>query len=413
MSRLCIAVWDMPGRCDIPAMTYVINAHLRRHDTYRSWFEYQDAEHIVRHTICDPADIELVPTKHGEMTPAEWRDHILATPNPLQWDCFQFGVIQRADHFTFYLCVDHLHLDAMCMGVVFTEIHMMYAALAAGEAPLPLPTPGSYDDYCVRQHRYTSALTLESPQVRAWIQFLEDNDGTLPDFPLPLGDRSVPCAGEIITVPLLDEHQADRFESACIAAGARFSGGVFACAALVEHELTGAATYYGLTPIDTRNIPADLTTQGWFTGVIPIRVPVVATSFGETARAAQTSFDSRTELAKVSFDRVLDLAPWLSRPQAGVPMLSFFDAGLPPFSAALISQLDGLNARVYRDGRIPPSAIMWVSRLREVTMLTVVFPNNPVARESVTRYAAAMKSVYVRVADGPAESAPLRTVVHV
>ena len=44
MSRLFIAAWDIAGRCDIRAMTYVINAHLRRHDTYRSWFEYKDAE---------------------------------------------------------------------------------------------------------------------------------------------------------------------------------------------------------------------------------------------------------------------------------------------------------------------------------------------------------------------------------
>ena len=29
-------------------MTQVINAHLRRHDTYRSWFRYQDDGSIVR-----------------------------------------------------------------------------------------------------------------------------------------------------------------------------------------------------------------------------------------------------------------------------------------------------------------------------------------------------------------------------
>ena len=46
--------------------------------------------HIVRRTIRDPADIEFSPTEHGEMTPEEWRSHILATPNPLQWDCFRF-----------------------------------------------------------------------------------------------------------------------------------------------------------------------------------------------------------------------------------------------------------------------------------------------------------------------------------
>ena len=74
MSRLLITAWDIAGQCDIRAMTYVINAHLRRHDTYRSWFEYTDADHIVRHTIREPADIEFVPTEHGEMTPAEWQE---------------------------------------------------------------------------------------------------------------------------------------------------------------------------------------------------------------------------------------------------------------------------------------------------------------------------------------------------
>ena len=49
---------------------------------------------------------------------------------------------------------------------LFVEIHMNYAALVGGGAPIQLPEAGSYDDYCVRQHEYTSALTLESPEVR-------------------------------------------------------------------------------------------------------------------------------------------------------------------------------------------------------------------------------------------------------
>ncbi|CKO12026.1 polyketide synthase [Mycobacterium tuberculosis] len=36
MSRLMIFTWDLPGRCNIRAMNYAINAHLRRHDTYHS-----------------------------------------------------------------------------------------------------------------------------------------------------------------------------------------------------------------------------------------------------------------------------------------------------------------------------------------------------------------------------------------
>ena len=402
MARLNIPAWDIPGQCDIRAMTYVINAYVRRHDTYHSWFEFNDAGHIVRRTICHPGDIKFVPTEHGERTAAQWRHHVLATPNPLQWDCFRFGVIQRADHFTFYMSIDHLHADAMLMGAVFVEIHMMYAALVRGGAPIPLPDAGRYSDYCLRQRQYTSALTIESPEVRAWIEFAENNHGTFPEFPLPLGDLSVPSAGALLTVELLDEQQSDRFESACIAGGARFSGGVFACAALVERQLTGAHTYYVMTPTATRRTPAEFMTTGWFTGLVPITVPVAETSFSDTARAAQASFDSGVDLAHVPFDRILELAASefrLRRPQPGVPMLSYLEVS-PPLSPAVISHWNELNGRVYSDVGAAHQVGMWVNRLGKGTTITVAFPDNPVARESVVRYLEALKSVYVRVAEG-------------
>jgi hypothetical protein len=412
MARLNIPAWDMAGQCDFRAMTQVINAYVRRHDTYHSWFEYQDADHIVRRTIGNPRDIKFVPTEHGEMTPTQWRDHVLATPDPLQWDCFHFGIIQRADHFTFYVSVDHVHTDAMFMSLVLVEIHMMYAALVSGAAPIQLPDAGKYDLFCVRQHQYLSALTLESPEVRAWIQFAQNNDGTMPHFALPLGDSSVPCGGDMLTIRLMDQAQTDRFESACMAAGARFSGGVVACAAFAEHELTGAETYYVVTPTTTRRTAAEFMTTGWFTGLIPITVPVDATSFGETARAAQASFDSGTGLANVPFDRVLELAEsklGLRSPEPGVPMLSYLDAGLPPLSPVIIAQWEALNGKVYSDARSAHQVGMWVNRVEETTV-TVAFPNNPIARESVTRYVEAMKSVYVRVADGRGAARPVARV---
>ena len=54
-------------------------------------------------------------------------------------------------------------------------------------------------------------------------------------------------------------------------------------------------------------------TQGWFTGLVPITVPVAATSFAETVAAAQNSFDAGTPLAHVPFERVIELAPWLEQ----------------------------------------------------------------------------------------------------
>jgi mycolipenoyl-CoA---2-(long-chain-fatty acyl)-trehalose mycolipenoyltransferase / long-chain-acyl-CoA---trehalose acyltransferase len=407
MSRLAIAAWDIPGRCDIRAMTYVLNAHLRRHDTYRSWFEH-DGEQFVRRTIPGARDLQLVATQHGEMTPAEWRSHVLATPSPLQWDCFRFMLIQRPDHFTFCVIVDHVYIDAMFIGMMFTEIHMNYAALVSGGAPIRLPEAGSYHDFCARQHQYTSALTADSPEIRAWIEFLDNNGGTLPECPLQLGDGSGP--GELMTAPLLDERQTAEFESACMTAGARFSGGVFACAALAQYEITGADTYHGVIATDTRSAPTDFTTTGWFTGFIPITVPVAGSSFSDIIRAAQASFDSGKGLANVPFARVVELAPWLRRPQQRVPLMFYLDVGIPPLSALVNSYLDELNARVYHDGGIPAQFDIRVNRLEKQTQAIVFYPNNPVARESVERYISTLRSIYVRVAEGREPVASLRHV---
>jgi mycolipenoyl-CoA---2-(long-chain-fatty acyl)-trehalose mycolipenoyltransferase / long-chain-acyl-CoA---trehalose acyltransferase len=410
MSRLCVFSWDLPGRCDTRAMTYVLNAHLRRHDTYRSWFEFGEDDQVIRHTMPEASDIEIAPTRHGQMDSEEWQDLIRATPDPLQWDCFRFMLIQRADHFTFCLAVDHLHIDAMFLGTVFTEIHLMYVSLAGGGAPLKLPEAGSYQDFCTRQQEYLSSLTLESPEIRAWVEFFESNDGTLPRVPVSLGDGS--GAAEIMSVRLLDERQTADFEAACTAAGVRYSGGVFACAALADAELTGADQYHGVVAVDTRNTPEEFVTTGWFTSFIPVSVKVGSSPFSEIARAAQTSFDEGRRLMNVPFARVLEVAPWLTRPVSRVPLLFYLDVGVPPLSALLTKSLENVSAGGYLDGGVPAQFDIRVNRLEKETMAAVMFPSNPVARESVNRYLTTLKAMYLRVAEGRDPVATLRRVAH-
>lgn len=110
---------------------------------------------------------------------------------------------------------------------------------------------------------------------------------------------------------LMDEQQTQRFESACMAANARFIGGMLACIAIAIHELTGADTYFGITPKDIRTSrPYDAGVVHW---QIPVTVPVAGLSFNEIARIAQTSFDTGADLAKVPFERVVELSPSLRR----------------------------------------------------------------------------------------------------
>ena len=242
-----------------------------------------------------------------------------------------------------------------------------------------------------------------------WLQFLEANDGTLPKFPLPLGDPDVHCTGDLITVRLMDAHDSDRFEAVCAQAGVRFIGGVFAVAAIAERELAGVDTYNVITPTTTRSTPADFMTTGWYTGIVPISVKVGDLNFADLARAAQGSFDSGIHLANVPIERVLDLAdsmPGIRKPGPGVPMLSYLDIGLPPLNPVVMGQWQAQNGTLYTDLGAANQIGMWVNRRDTGTTVTVAYPDNAAARESVAQYVDLMKMVYLRAADGRAD-APL------
>jgi mycolipenoyl-CoA---2-(long-chain-fatty acyl)-trehalose mycolipenoyltransferase / long-chain-acyl-CoA---trehalose acyltransferase len=399
-SRQIIASCELAGQCDISAMDHAVNAYLRRHDTFRSWFEQSGDGQFIRHAIDDPADIEFVPIDQGNMTVDELRAHVVDIPSPLEWGCFTFGIIQSANHFTFFAAMDHVHGDATLIGTTIMEASGMYSAMSGGGHALTLPDAGSFDDFCVREREYTSALTLDSPGVRAWIDFAENNGDGFPEFPLPLGNPMESTSNAMTAEILLDTAQTERFESACTAAGARFVGGLFACLGLVEHEFTGALTYYGLTPRDSRTAGDNFMTQGWFTGLIPITVPIAATSFSDAAWAAQDSFDSGLGMSRVPYYRVLELAPWLNWPRPNFPVSNFLHAGAAPLNAVLAAADMGLanNIGIYPDARFSYQLTIYVFRYGEGTVMAILHPDNPVAKKSVTRYMAAIKSVSVRVA---------------
>ena len=96
LPRLMVVAWDIPGVCDIPAMTAAINAHVRRHDAYHDWFEFENGV-FVRRMIDNPEAIDFVPVDFGYMNAEQIRTHALTTtPETLEWDCFTFGIVQHA-----------------------------------------------------------------------------------------------------------------------------------------------------------------------------------------------------------------------------------------------------------------------------------------------------------------------------
>ena len=161
LPRLMVVAWDIPGVCDIPAMTAAINAHVRRHDSYHDWFEFDNGV-IVRRTIDNPEVIDFVPVEFGHMDTEQIRTHALTTtPETLEWGCFTFGIVQHADYFTFYASVDHLYIDGMSAGLIFFDIHLTYQPLRQApqqQQPTTIPQIASYRDYAARQHEKAGEL---------------------------------------------------------------------------------------------------------------------------------------------------------------------------------------------------------------------------------------------------------------
>ena len=393
--RLIMATWDIDGWCNIAAMTDAINAHIRRHDTYHSAFEVT-AESITRRTVDNADRLEFVPTALGFLDQDAIRTLVqTATPGTLEWDCFTFGVIQKADHFTVYANVDHLHTDGTSAGLIYREINLTYRALVDGLASTLPPTAG-YRDFTARQNLQVGAMTLDSRPIKDWVDFAHDAGADWPNFPLELGDTSTGGEGGIVTVELLDGDETEEFNAACRAAGARFSGGAMACAALADHQLTGAETFHGLTPSDTRSGDAQSVSVGWYASLFPVSVPIGDGNFAQMARAAQKSFDANKHLSAVSFKRLLDLA---SAEELGLTpsdrpsmMVSLMD-----FRGLVDAEADRFG--IYLDNLSHGGINTWIVRHADQTTLTVSFPETAEARHSVHYYIGVLRGAFTDVTE--------------
>jgi hypothetical protein len=394
--RLIMASWNVDGVCDIAAMTHAINFHIRRHDTYHSAFDvHQDT--VTRRTIDNPESIEFIPTDLGFMTADAIRDHVLtATPNTLEWDCFTFGVIQKADHFTVYANIDHLHTDGSSAVVVYHDINLAYHEAVRG-LPALLPHTAGYRDFCAKQNLQVDSMDADSRPMKDWADFAVEAEDNWPSFPLELGATTQGCAGGVVTVELLNAAETQAFDNACHVAGSRFSGGVMACAAWADHVVTGADVFHGFTPSDSRSGDAQALSAGWYASIFPISVAIEDGSFGMMARAAQKSFDANKHLAAVPFKRAMDLAADQlgPAPANGVSMMvSLMD----------FRKMAGANASrlgIYIDMLSHGTINMWVSRNADQTLLTVSYPDTPEARQSVSEYIGLLRSAFVRAIDLP------------
>lgn len=398
-SRLCLVTFDIYEPLDADAMTRAINGFVQRHDTFSSWFSTDD-DGVVRH-LTVPDAIELVGTEHGYFEDQELlREHVQdTTPGPTSWDCFSFGVVDRGDEFTVYAAVDHLDTDGISQALTFFELRSLYIDAAAGTLNVQ-PCLGSYLDYCSREREASAQLTIDSPQVQQWIDLVLANGGDLPSFALPLDAHAQKYTRSQVTMyPLFDHDEALKFDDACERVGAKFTGGIFAAAAIAEYELVGKETYLGLTPKSTRSTPGEFGAIGWFSSLVPVHFAVAgAVTFSHLAGAAQRAFETGKTLADVSYHRVLELVTddigITTEPGWSAPMISYVDVRKLP-GADIVSSVNG---GLFGNQGSSDEVYMWINRFEEQTGATFMYPGTDVARESIELYYAKISEIFLSVA---------------
>jgi hypothetical protein len=231
------------------------------------------------------------------------------------------------------------------------------------------------------------------------VDFARDTDGDWPSFPLTLGEPPASGAGAAITVELLDAAETEAFDDACRAAGARFSGGVMACAALADHEFTGAEIFHTFTPSDTRSGPEQAQCAGWYASVFPVSMSIEDGDFAQIARAAQKSFDANRHLSAVPFRRVLELAP---AEALGVTTASRPSMMVSLFDFRRLAEANANRLGLYIDDLNHGDLNMWVTRNANETIAMVSYPDTAEARHSVHLYLQVLRSIFLDVTNNSA-----------
>ncbi|HCA52081.1 MAG TPA: acyltransferase, partial [Mycobacterium sp.] len=104
---------------------------------------------------------------------------------------------------------------------------------------------------------------------------------------------------------------------------------------------------------------------------------------------------------RLPYYRVLELAPWLDKPRPNFPVSNFLHGGAAPLNAVLAAADMGYsnNIGIYSDGRFSYQLTIYVFRYEAGTAISVLYPDNSIARKSVDRYITAMASLCQHVAE--------------
>jgi hypothetical protein len=385
--------FDVPGHVHQGALASAFEALVRRHEALRCSYEVVGGE--IQRRVLPPIGVVFEPPSEAlsfvgaEETRRFLRSRLDEACDPTRSPSGLFAAVDRPDTSTILCAFDHTAVDAMSIAVAFAELWEHYHARAEGREPEPLPTVGSFLEYCEFEASMPAA-EHEHPGLVAWREFAAMAGGLCPAFPLDLGVGAGAMAPQGSAVrPLLSDAGAQALERVCNEAGGSLFNGVVTALATAVHELGGPKEFPLSTPLHTRWKPEWQQAVGWFVTNIPL-ILVAGDSFADGVARNKALFRSMLPAAKVPLGQVVGgEAPLIGFSRRDVSAVSFVDYRVAPGAGLPVEA----RPRHISNVTVADDLQLWFSRTADGLYARLRYPDTDIARQATRALVETMREV--------------------
>jgi ribosomal protein S18 acetylase RimI-like enzyme len=288
-------------------------AVIARHGTLRSVFVAGDDGEPQLH------EVEIAPgawTEHdiapGQSVNDALRDQLDAACTPYSAPSHRLSVLETATGPTVVIAADHSHVDMWSMLVIVRDLLTALGGVAAGQMPALGEAPAFADHSAALRDRPAAPDEVH----RRWREVIDGSGGTMPRFPLPLGEPTA-HAERVEVRDVLDVDDSAAFSAQASADGVSTLALAVSAMTGVTHELAGTPLR-AVFPVHSRYDATWHDSVGWF----------ITNSVLESAdvdpRACAAAVREAVQLGSWPLEDVL--RPWGGMPEApGMFAISWLD----------------------------------------------------------------------------------------
>ncbi|MFC4372741.1 condensation domain-containing protein [Nocardia halotolerans] len=310
--------------------------------------------------------------------------------SPLTWPHCLAATVEHTGDFTVIIAADHSVMDAYSQAILILELRTLYQEVRAGAAPRESVTFGSAADFAVLERAAAAELTVDSPAVATWREFLAH--GPLPRFAAHAHRPVVAGAPQpSVSRRVLGLTELEQVETVLDQVRHRMPVAVFAALATAHRQQFGDERFRTVMPIATRPDLRWLESMGWFVNVVPVDIaPPPGAGIAAALECTRTALRRSRTANDAAWSRALELLGIADTPRFGT---SYLDIRVLP-GYELVADLRGRTLRA--ESYSPDEVFLWVVRAADGLYVSTRYPAGLAAEvmdEFLTAFGQALLSI--------------------